>query len=177
MKSKSSTSSKSSTILNILEEGNEVTRIPSKTDSDVIREEELWSSDNTKFLVTWSDEMEIKAKKHDANFTKYKARYNALSIPTILLPLLCSPLTSYIEKYPMITSLTLICTGMLSGINSFFNYSKKAQKNDQYSNLYSQLSREIKTELRHPSRFRMPVDKFSERVYQKYSSLDSSAPK
>ena len=162
---------KSSSILDILEDKGE-----SPNTSDVLREEELWTTESEKFLIEWMTAMCVKSKAHDKSYKKFKKYNNVLALPTILLPLILSPLTGYITDFPIISSLMLISTGVLSGINSFFNFSKKSQQNNEYSNLYAQLAREIKIEVRRPSRFRMPVDKFSERIYQKYSALDASSP-
>ena len=162
------------TILDILKETNQST---SSNGSDINREEMPWTNDGEIYLRDWISEINDKSKHHDIKYRYYKKMYNVLSLPTIIVPILLSPLTSYISEYPLVTSLALIFNGVLSGICSFFNYSKKAQSNDNYSNLYGQLSREISSELRLPSRFRTSSDKFTERIYQKYCALDSSSPK
>jgi hypothetical protein len=76
----------------------------------------------------------------------------------------------------MVTSLLMLSSGMLAGIQNFFNYGSKAQKHNNFGSMYSQLNREIEMEMYKHKRFRDPADVYIERIFQKFSQLNCTAP-
>lgn len=66
--------------------------------------------------------------------------------------------------------------GILSGINTFFNYGKKENLHNQYQGLYDELACFIQHELVKPKKYRIACDVFLEKINNKMSNLNNHAP-
>ncbi len=150
------------------------TEIESKDDSS--RKELLWEKRQEIIFNQWKDDMIEKSVKHGKKGKIFKKRFSILMIPATLLPIVMSGLASVLVDYPLVISGASILTGVLTGLNGFFNYGSKYEKHFNFENQYLTLSREIVKELSKPKRHRPACDVYYEKIMNEMNKLDESAP-
>lgn len=143
---------------------------------DENRTELLWGSKQEDLLNEWCKKCIITSKSHDIKSKMFKKCHILFSIPSIIIPISISGLTEQLQIYPEVQSLAMIGVGIISGVNSFFDFSKKEERHSQYTNLYTELYNEIRSELSKPKKHRVACDMYLERVKNRLNFLRQSAP-
>jgi hypothetical protein len=149
----------------------------STSSADVDREEMKWESREEKYLDSIHKQCLDLSEQHNNASKKAKTKFGACSIPVIIIPIVMGSVNQYLPAgYEYINSTGMMLTGIISGINAFFNYGKKTTQHNEYAGRYAELAGYISAELIKPKRHRVALDVFLERTNQRWSSLNSSAP-
>lgn len=143
---------------------------------DLNRKELLWEKREEKIFFKWLENCRIKSKKHDNKSKLCKIKYGVCSIPSITIPIIVSGLSSTISCDSTENSILMMITALFTCINTFFNYGKRQEKHEQYSNKYFELANEIESELSKPKRHRIACDVYMEKIKQKYNNLHATEP-
>lgn len=143
---------------------------------DLNRKELLWEKREEKIFFKWLENCRIKSKKHDNKSKLCKIKYGICSIPSITIPIIVSGLSSSISCDSTENSILMMITALFTCVNTFFNYGKRQEKHEQYSNKYFELANEIESELSKPKRHRIACDVYMEKIKQKYNNLHATEP-
>lgn len=143
---------------------------------DLNRKELLWEKREEKIFFKWLENCRIKTKKHDNKSKLCKIKYGICSIPSITIPIIVSGLSSSISCDSTENSILMMITALFTCVNTFFNYGKRQEKHEQYSNKYFELANEIESELSKPKRHRIACDVYMEKIKQKYNNLHATEP-
>lgn len=161
----------------------DIKRNNSKSDSDtatsqddLYRKELLWEKREEKIFIKWLENCKIKSEKHERKYKICKIKYGICSIPAITIPIVVSSLNSTISCDGLENSILMMITALFTCINTFFNFGKRQEKHEQYSNKYFELANEIETELSKPKRHRISCDVYMEKIKQKYNFLHATEP-
>jgi sRNA-binding carbon storage regulator CsrA len=160
----------------------EVKRNNSKSDSsltsqdDLYRKELLWEKREETIFLKWLANCRTKSKKHENKSKICKIKYGMFSIPSITIPIIVSGLSSSISCDSMENSILMMITALFTCVNAFFNFGKRQEKHEQYSNKYFELANEIEAELSKPKRHRIACDVYMEKIKQKYNNLHATEP-
>jgi hypothetical protein len=93
------------------------------------------------------------------------------------MPLLLGTASQFVPNgYEYINSVGLTITGVLNGVNTFYNYGKKTTIHNEFAGKYAELAGYISTELIKPKRHRIALDVFLERVSTKLNNLNDASP-
>lgn len=150
---------------------------PSTSSKDKARTEMPWEKKQEEFIERIQNTCIQLSNQHAQASKSHKKKYIRYSIPAIVLPLICGAVSNFIPtEYEYINGITLSLTGILTGINTFFNHGKKTEKHNEFSGRYGELAGYISAELCKPKQFRVQLDVFMERCVQKKNDLDNSAP-
>ena len=140
-------------------------------------QEESWSEQNEKYFLDVKEECENKAFELDKASHTSKKKYNCVSIPSIILPIVFSVVNPYIpEEHNYVNSILLASVSVLNTVNSFYNYGKKCESYSEYSNKYAEVASMIDLELIKGKEFRTSLDVFMERIRTKINNLNTNCP-
>ena len=143
---------------------------------DLNRKELLWEEREEKIFEKWLKNCKIKSVKHEKKAKICKIKYGMCSIPSITIPIIVSGLSSSISCDSTENSILMMVTALFTCINTFFNYGKRQEKHEQYSNKYFELANEIESELSKPKRHRIACDVYLEKIKQKVNNLYATEP-
>jgi hypothetical protein len=151
---------------------------PDSTSSvDIEREEMKWETREEKYLDNIRQQCLKLSEQHNQASRKAKKKFGACSIPVIFIPIVMGSVNQYLPAgYEYINSTGMMLTGIISGINAFFNYGKKTTQHNEYAGRYAELAGYVASELIKPKRHRIALDVFMERINEKMSGLNSTAP-
>ena len=149
---------------------------PDNSSVDRDRIETAWGVKSEILLQEYSQICKKKQLTCSQKYLYYKKLNNLFNLPCICIPLILSGLQPIIADYVMITNVSLILTGILSGINAYFGHSKKSERFHSHDNLYAQLSMSIDLELNKRKRDRIAADVFVERSHLQLSFINSTFP-
>lgn len=155
-------------------ENSELDVTPDSLDRE--REEMLWTERPEKQLSTWKKEIDLKSKHHKKIGRRNKKLYIVNGIPAIVIPLVIAGLNGIVDILPITISCLMIFASVISTISSFMNFGKKSQMHFEYESKYGELSLIIELELCKKKVDRIACDVFLERIFNKYNSLNNSAP-
>lgn len=144
---------------------------------DISREEERWTEKTEQYLMAVKKQCEKQAKTHDKLSRRDKRRYYTTAVPAVVLPLLLANTSEFSESirwYVNTAGLSIIA--IVNGVQTVFNFGKRAEVHNNYSNKYSQLATDIQVMLTRGKRFRLALDVFMERVTVRKRDLDDQAP-
>jgi len=130
-------------------------------------------------LKEWQSEALELSHKHNLKGYSHKRNYIGLSIPTLLTSVVMSGLSGSIDQIPggqWVSMAGFIIIGTLSGVNTFYNFAAKAEKNFQHENLFGALASDIDEELTKSRQFRSPADVVLARTKMKRDNLIRTAP-
>ena len=151
--------------------------IDSNSSEDYSREEEKWTKRHNGFLQKLSDESKNASIKHNIA-CKYKLYYyRALSIPTMILPIISAAINEYISddlKY-ISTSFMVLSSGC-SLVNTLYNFGKSSAQHNEYAGKYSDLTQEIEYILCRSKKSRQACDVSMQKYIYKTQNLNSNAP-
>lgn len=150
-------------------------------DKDSLRSagEEAWTSEAEKLVGGWANNATDKSKIHSEKASRNKFFHSFFGLPSILLPVAFATLTPLIDGIPShayIQVSSYIAIGILSGINTFYNFDKRASKHEYYSSRYNELANDVRYQMYKSRRFRVSSDEFLARIQAKLSALDEKEP-
>ena len=148
----------------------------SESKDDPLRKELLWEQREEIFLQKIVEDCKKQSKLHRRKGKKFKKLYTGFGIPSTLLPIILSGLTEQLNMYPLVHSLVMITSGILTGVSTFMNFGRKYEEHFNYEAKYGGLAGDISTELCKPKSFRVACDVYLERVRLLYGNLNSNAP-
>ena len=144
---------------------------------DVYRQEMKWESRQEEYFKKILKECLEFQKQHDRASHYNKKKYIFMSIPIIILPLVLSSINDVlVEKYNYVNTTGMMISGIISGLSTFFNFSKKQAQHNEFSGKYDELAGEIEAMLSKPKRHRIACDVAIERIKNRYNHLNNSAP-
>lgn len=163
----------------VIQEEDVLLKINSKSDiseDDSQRKELLWEDREQNVIINWKNQMTAQSKRHYAAGKKFKRLHEIITLPSIILPVIASGLTTLIQPYPYVSSAIMLTIGILTGLNGFYSPATKKEKHFNHEALYSVLATEIEKELCKPKSMRIAADVYLENISLKKNHLDSSAP-
>ena len=140
------------------------------------RREVLWEPRLKKRCNKWRDDCLTRSTQHDTKAKIHKRWFAVFAIPAIILPLIMSGLSNILVDYPHVLSSGMALTAILTGINTFYNHSKKQIQHFEFSAKFFRLATEIEKELSKRKKDRLAADVFLERVSMDYNNLAFNAP-
>ena len=144
--------------------------------NDIMRTEMLWDNKSEALLSKYLDECKAKSVYNDNQFRKFKKLHQSLSLPSTVIPICIAGLSDILYSNKILLTSLMLCSGIISGVQTTLNYGSKSQKYNSYSGLYSGLAGEIEIILYKHKRDRPAADMFIERIYQKLSNLNANTP-
>jgi hypothetical protein len=143
--------------------------------TDLQRDEEVWKEKNEAYFKNLKIECEHQSNLHDVASHNNKRKYIYTALPATVLPLLLANVSIFCDvKYVDTVGLTVI--GVINGVQTLFNFSKKVAEHNIYAGKYMELSHEIDKILIRSKKFRESFDVVLERITMKKGDLDSNAP-
>jgi len=142
-------------------------------------EEEPWSHNNEKFIQDIRQDCLHRYNIHDSESHINKKKHILMSVPAIILPLITANLSFFLEDNAntvWVIPLLMTFTGIISGLNTLFEFSVKKEKHDQQSNKYAELAGEIQAILIRGKQYRQPYDVSVQSINCKKSNLDTTSP-
>jgi hypothetical protein len=140
------------------------------------RNEVLWEPRLDILCNKWRKDSIVRSENHDKKAKIHKQRFAVFSLPAIILPLVMSGLSNILVNYPLVSSSGMALTAILTGVNTFFNHSKKQTQHFEYSGRFFKLATDIETEMSKRKRDRIAADVFLERVSMDYNNLVFNSP-
>ena len=141
--------------------------------------EEPWT-DSIEFLLTdWKEDLDKLSELHEYAGYIVKSRYYRLAIPGIAIPLVMGFISQTLpEGQPAIISngVVFMVSGILSGLQTLFNYGQLYEEHFQYSSRFSDIVKRIDSELARKRKFRTPADVFLTEVKCKIEYLTEGSP-
>ena len=145
--------------------------------SDKIRDELPWEDREEKQIKEWQEEALERKEKHARKSSQFKKLHYAFGMAAVALPFTGTLATMILDNYSKeVSSVILAATTLCSGINTFFNFSRKCERHSDYENRYAEFSNTIDKELIKPKKFRMPCDVFLEYTSNTLARLTAAAP-
>jgi hypothetical protein len=140
------------------------------------RREVLWEPRLETLCNKWYDDCLARSTQHDVKAKIHKRRFATFALPSIILPLIMSGLSNLLVDYPLVSSSGMALTAILTGMNTFFNHSKKQIQHFEYSGKFFKLATEIEKEIAKRKKDRIAADVFLERISADYNNLAFNAP-
>ena len=149
----------------------------SEDSSDLDRDEEKWSKKHNIFIAKIRSECKNLSEMHNTS-SKTKLYYHrALSIPSMILPLIAGLFSEYIdEEYSYISNGILVLSSAFSVVNGVYNFGKKSALHNEYSGKYDDLAKEIEYTLCRSKKNRQACDVSCQKFIFKQQTLNGSAP-
>lgn len=105
------------------------------------RSDNDWTADTENLLIHWVNDWKRRIDAHSESFSYKRALHRWISIPTTVIPLAMTPLTSskiFDEESSVVTSF-MVVTAVLTGLTSYLNYNVEAERHDQAATRYEDL--------------------------------------
>lgn len=141
--------------------------------------EEAWNQAGEDLVSGWAEQCMEKSEYHSGKESKNKVLHAIFGLPSILLPVLlaaATPLIDTLDEAALIQVSGLITIGVVSSINTFFNFDKKSARHQEYSARYNELATDVQYQLFKGREFRVSSDEFIARVQTKFNNLNEKAP-
>jgi hypothetical protein len=162
-------------LINIIVDDDDETK--SDSSKDVGRVEMPWTNRQEQYFSRVLKECTEKQQAHDKQAHIFKKKYVHLSIPAIIIPLIFASINEFLkDNFNYINTSAMMLAGVISGINSFFNFGAKYQKHNAYAGKYDELAGEIEVLLSTNRQFRIPCDVALERIKTRFNNLNNNAP-
>jgi hypothetical protein len=141
------------------------------------RSEMPWTSKQEAYVIRIKNECSELQNEHNVLAHNHKRKYILFSIPSIVLPLLLSTTNELLTgNYSYISTIGMMTTGIVSGLNTFFNHGKRYENHNNFAGKYEELAGEIESTLAKNKRYRTQCDVYMETIKNKYAQLNASAP-
>ena len=149
---------------------------PSGSSSDdPLRKELLWEEREEIYIRGVAAVCSDKFAKHNTYAGCYRLYYSAYGLPAAVLPLIATAAVEYVPQKYIITIL-MLGAAICSAVNTFLDFGRKSQKHEDYAGRYGSLVAEIDGQLCRPKVGRIACDVMLERVKERYSALNMTAP-
>lgn len=104
-----------------------------------------WSNNIVNYLEKIKKYCSEKSIAHNKASNKNKLYYTILAIPCILLPLVSSAITPFLdgEDNSIFQPVILTSIGILNSVSSFFNFGKNTALHSEYGNKYNDIVENI----------------------------------
>jgi len=146
--------------------------------SDITREEMKWNENIESFLLEISQRCKEKSNKQQNCYKKNKILYLLITIPSVMIPIITSTLESNVlQGHPYVVTYLILLSGLLSGVNSIFNFNTRFFNNSIYDDKYSELASEIELELIKDRNVRRQSDVFLQKISDDFNRINENAPK
>ena len=149
-------------------------------ESSIIRMNEPWSENNEKLLKSWKDICINKENHHANQGHYYKLKHHIYGLPAILIPIVITPLVLILNISPItaeiISTSSLIATGVFNGVHRFFGFQERSMKHYEFSGKYAELKTFIEVELAKEREYRFDVDRFIEICQSKIDRFNETEP-
>jgi hypothetical protein len=132
-------------------------------DSHGFRREEKWTLAHETLCKQWRDQAQSASDGHNAAGKKNKFKHVVFGLPSVLLPIIFSPVSIALENdpsLPYVSMVGFIATGLFGAIDNFFNYSGKTSEHMNYSAQYADIVSDIDYELVQGREYRVDSDRF-----------------
>ena len=148
------------------------------------REEEEWSDSSEEYLKQIMESCQEKATIHEKAGYIFKAKNTNWGLPSILLPVIMTPVTILIgggacdvsEAAKYVNAAAFLMTGLITGVISFFKFGEKMATHFNYSAKYGDLSSDIHSEISKNIKYRLQVDVFRTKIEMRMESLANFEP-
>lgn len=140
------------------------------------RVELMWDSRNQDLIIHWGNECKANAKLHNKAGKKFKWLYSIVGVPTMLIPVLIGSFSTQLALAPLTQSVCMLCSGALSTISQFFDFSGRSSAHFEYEARYSELASEIDVECCKPKARRVACDVYLEHCLNARNRLGAGAP-
>lgn len=141
---------------------------------------EPWSDKNEKLIETWIGLCENKIGFHDRQGKYFKWKHQLYGLPAILIPVVVSPLVLIINtsayNKEIISTSSLIATGVFNGVHRFFGFQEKSFRHFEYAAKYSELKTFMEVELSKQRKFRFDCDRFIEICQSRIDKFNEHEP-
>ncbi len=149
---------------------------PDSSLDDSNRQELLWETREETLLLSIQNKCDRQSDWHEKAGYSKKRLYVLFGIPTTIIPLVTASLTQMKGVDPLVITCLMLVVGILTGVNTFFNFGKQRQSHFEFAGKYQELSLEIGVELCKPKKNRIACDVFLERMSSKFNQLNNNAP-
>ena len=153
--------------------------IVEQKESNEVRVEEEYTEHSEALLKHWLEETKTKSEAHNKKGKENKKKHEWTALPATIIPIIYSPISGLLAKengIEIANVTVLIFTGILSGVHSFFDFSKKAERHFRYEALYADLGTNILVELSKKRELRIRADRFIEQIQARIDQYNSAAP-
>ena len=140
------------------------------------RRDLLWDKREENIFKQWVAESKKKIEFHQIKAKSCKIKNACLSIPAILIPIVSSGLAGILPCNSMENSILMMIVGILNCIDAFFDYGRRREKHEVFSNRYFTLVNEVESELTKPKKDRIACDVYMEKIKQNYNTLHLTEP-
>jgi hypothetical protein len=140
---------------------------------------EEYTQQSETLLKYWMKEAKELSNKHNIKGKNFKWKHELVGIPAMIIPIIASPISGLLADEPGIeifNVVALISSGVLSGIYSFFNFSRKSELHFRYEANYQDLYTTILVELSKKRELRYKADRFIEQIQSKIDGYATNAP-
>tara|TARA_B100001287_G_C22547278_1_gene465092 strand:+ start:399 stop:896 length:498 start_codon:yes stop_codon:yes gene_type:complete len=164
-----------------MEENSLILSVQSETnssDTDITRAEMKWNDEAENFLKQISLECQGKSTQQYSFYRKNKILHLVVTVPSVMIPIITSTLESTVLlDFPYVATYLILLGGLLSGINSIFNFNTRFFNNSMFEDKYLDLKSQIDLELVKDKKVRQPTDVFLQKITDNYNRINESAPK
>ena len=143
---------------------------------DPNRRELLWYKREEKIFHNWINESKKKVDFHKKKEKYCKMKNIIFSVPCIVIPIISSGLSGILPCNSLENSILMMIVGILSCVNTFFDFGKKEERHGIFANRYFTLINEVESELSKPKRDRIACDLYLEKIKQNYNTLHLTEP-
>jgi hypothetical protein len=141
---------------------------------------EPWTEASEKLLKSWLDICVNKSEFHERQGKYFKWKNQLYGLPAILIPIVITPLVLILNISPItaeiVSTSSLIATGVFNGVHRFFDFQKKSFQHLEYSGKYNELKTFIEVELAKEREYRFDADRFIEITQAKIDFLNQTEP-
>jgi hypothetical protein len=143
---------------------------------DPNRVELLWDGKVEELVVRWLKVCNMRSDAHSRAASIAKAKYIALAIPSVLIPVVSGGFVTQLDAYPLAITSSFVLTGVLGAIAGLFEFGKNQQEHNHYSYAYAHVARTISLTLAKPKKRRVAADAYLVQISCDIDRLDESAP-
>jgi len=143
---------------------------------DPYRRELLWRQSIDDIVTKTREEADIASKAHSVAAKKARNLYNLFGLPTVLIPVLGSLVSTYDDVPQLVITTLLLLTGLLSAGQNFMNFGRKSQTHYEYAARWMDISSNIQYEMAKPKQDRTAADVFIERLRNRTAALRAGEP-
>jgi len=138
------------------------------------REEMEWTERSEVLCRTYLERAKASSEAHDKKRKKWKTILMVLSVPSGLVPIASGVIESYLPK--LFTLVSLLITGMLTGLIAVYQPGIKMENHDSASAKYDELVIDIYSTIGVPKRTRVAADVVLTNFKLRLINLNNSTP-
>lgn len=165
------------------------TRTPSSlVESQGEKEHQVWTRRIVEHIQQLLVQSKRKAEAHSRAGHYFREHEVRLAVPLHLIPAISAPLVTFLAYYAkcgdppthnpglVLGTLSLVATGVLNALSSFFRYGVRSHSHHSMSSQYDDLCTDISSELSRSAKFRTNVERFLTDKQKEYDQLCKIEP-